>query len=71
MVEVDQQALVNTNVVCIRMKSRKQTSTRKCSERAVWMLNRLLIRRKRDDSAGDVPSPVMRASGAARKTVTK
>ena len=53
------------------MKTRNQTSTRKCSERAVWMLNTLLIRLKRVDSAGDMPRPVTRASGAATKTVMK
>ena len=53
------------------MKNRNQTSTRKCSERAVWMLSTLLIRLKRVDSAGDMPSPVMSASGAATKTVMK
>ncbi len=53
------------------MKTRNQTSTRKCSERAVWMLKILLIRLKRVDSAGDMPSPVMSASGAATKTVMK
>ena len=39
------------------MKTRNQTSTRKCSERAVWMLNTVLIRLKRVDSAGDMPEP--------------
>ena len=53
------------------MKTRNQTSTRKCSERAVWMLSTLLMRLKRVDSAGDMPSPVMSASGAATNTVTK
>ena len=53
------------------MKTRNQTSTRKCSERAAWMLSTLLTRRKRVDSAGDMPSPVTRASGAAMNTVTK
>ena len=62
---------MNTNVTCITMKTRNQTSTRKCSERAVWMLNSLLIRLKRVDSAGDMPRPVISASGAATKTVTK
>ena len=62
---------MNTNVTCITMKTRNQTSTRKCSERAVWMLKTVLIRLKRVDSAGDIPRPVMSASGAATKTVTK
>jgi hypothetical protein len=53
------------------MNARNQTSTRKCSERAVWMLNTLLIRLKRVDSAGDIPRPVSSASGAATKIVTK
>ena len=62
---------MNTNVTCSTMKTRNQTSTRKCSERAVWMLKTLLIRLKRVDSAGDMPSPVISASGAATNTVTK
>ncbi len=62
---------MNTSVTWITMKSKNQTSTRKCSERAVWMLSILLIRLKRVDSAGDMPSPVIRASGAATKTVMK
>ena len=53
------------------MNSTNQTNTRKCSERAVWMLSSLLIRLKRVDSAGDMPSPVMSASGAATKIVMK
>ena len=39
------------------MKNRNQTSTRKCSDRAVWMLSTWLIRLKRVDSAGDMPEP--------------
>ena len=62
---------MNTKVTCITMKTRNQTSTRKCSERAVWMLKTVLIRLKRVDSAGDMPRPVMSASGAATKTVMK
>src|SRR6185312_13478267 len=53
------------------MKNRNQHSTRKCSERAVWMLSNLLTRLNRVDSAGDMPSPVIKASGAATKTVRK
>ena len=53
------------------MKNRNQTNTRKCSERAVWMLSTELIRLNRVDSAGDMPSPVISASGAATNTVTK
>ena len=53
------------------MNNRNQTSTRKCSDRAVWMLSTVLIRLNRVDSAGDMPSPVMSASGAATKTVMK
>jgi len=53
------------------MKTRNQTSTRKCSERAVWMLSTLLTRVKRVDKAGDMPSPVSTASGAATNTVTQ
>jgi len=62
---------VNTKVTWSTMKTRNQASTRKCSERAVWMLKILLIRLKRVESAGDMPSPVMSASGAATKTVMK
>ena len=63
---------MNTNVTWITMKIRNQTSTRKCSERAVWMLKTLLIRLKRVDSAGDMPEAGdQSASGAAMKTVTK
>jgi len=53
------------------MNSRNQTSTRKCSERAVWMLNTVLIRRYRVDNAGDIPRPMMNAIGAAMKIVMK
>ena len=53
------------------MNIKNQTSTRKCSERAVWMLKIVLTRLNRVDSAGDMPSPVIRASGAAMKTVMK
>ncbi len=35
------------------------------------MLSTRLIRVNRVDSAGDMPSPVSSASGAAMKTVTK
>ena len=63
--------VVNTSVTCITMNTRNQTSTRKCRDRAVWMLSTLLIRLKRVDSAGDMPSPVMSASGAATKIVMK
>ncbi len=45
--------------------------TRKCGERAVWMLSTELIRLNRVDSAGDIPRPVMIANGPAMKTVTK
>ena len=63
--------VVNTKVTWTTMKITNQTSTRKCSERAIWMLKILLTRLNRVDSAGDMPSPVMRASGAATNTVTK
>ena len=53
------------------MNSRNQTNTKKCSERAVWMLSTELIRRNRVDRAGDMPSPVIKASGAATNTVRK
>jgi hypothetical protein len=63
--------VLTTRVTWITMKTRNQQSTRKCSERAVWMLKIVLTRVKRADSAGDMPRPVMRASGAATKTVMK
>ena len=63
--------VVNTSATCITMKNKNQTSTRKCRDRAVWMLSARLIRLKRVDSAGDMPSPVMSAAGAAMKIVTK
>jgi len=43
--------------------------TRKCNDRAVWMLSTVLIRLKRVDNAGDMPSPVSTARGAATNTV--
>jgi hypothetical protein len=64
-------SVAKTIVTWVTMKNRKYTSTRKCSDRAAWMLNRLLITVRRIDSAGDIPSPVMTASGAAMKTVVK
>lgn len=63
--------IVNTSVVWMRMNTRNQQSTRKCRDRATWMLNGLLIRLNRVESAGDIPSPVISASGAATNTVTK
>ena len=63
--------VVNTKKTWITMKTRNQASTRKCSERAVWMLKIVLTRLKRVERAGDIPSPVIRASGAATKTVMK
>jgi hypothetical protein len=53
------------------MKKMKYSKTRKCNERACWMLNRLLITVRRIDSAGDIPRPVITAAGAAMKTVVK
>ena len=53
------------------MNIRNQTNTKKCTDRAVWMLSTELIRRNRVDSAGDMPSPVISASGAATNTVRK
>lgn len=64
-------SVANTIVTWIRMKNRKYTNTRKCSERATWMLRRLLIIVRRCDSAGDIPNPVISAAGAAMNTVTK
>ena len=58
-------------MVWMRMNTRNQHSTRKCSDRATWMLSGLLIRLNRVESAGDIPRPVIRASGAATKTVMK
>ncbi len=63
--------VVNTSVTWITMKNRNQHSTRKCIERAAWMLRTLLTRRNRVDSAGDMPRPVTSASGAAMKIVMK
>jgi hypothetical protein len=63
--------VVNTSATWMTMNSRNQTSTRKCSERAVWMLNTVLIRRYRVDNAGDIPRPMMNAIGAAMKIVMK
>ena len=63
--------MVSTRVTCITMKNRNQQSTRKCSDRATWMLKTELTFRKRVDRAGDIPNPVISASGAATKTVTK
>jgi len=39
------------------MKIRNHTSTRKCSDRAVWMLKIRLIPLKRVERAGDIPRP--------------
>jgi hypothetical protein len=40
---------VTTRVTWVTMKVRNQASTRKCRERAAWMLNIVLTRRKRAD----------------------
>ena len=53
------------------MKIKNQINTRKWRDRAVWMLSTRLSRLKRVDSAGDIPSPVMSAAGAAMKMVMK
>ena len=63
--------VVNTIVTCMAMKTRNQTITRKCRDRANWMESTLLMRRNRVDSAGDIPSPLTSANGAATNTVTK
>src|SRR5665213_4070102 len=55
----------------MRMKKRMHARTKKCSDRAVWMLKTVLILLKRVESAGDIPKPVISASGAATKTVMK
>ena len=62
---------MNTNATWMVMKNRNQHRTRKCSERATWMLNSLLTGLNRVDKAGDMPSPVRNASGAAMKMVMK
>src|SRR5689334_4915534 len=63
--------VAKTNVTCMTMKNRNQHRTRKCSDRAVWIDSRLLTRLKRVESAGDMPRPVISASGAAMNTVRK
>src|SRR3954454_3906732 len=63
--------VVKTNAVCMRMNNRNQHKTRKCSDRATWILSSLLSRRKLVESAGDMPRPVSIAAGAAMKIVTK
>jgi hypothetical protein len=63
--------VVNTSVVWMRMNTRNQHSTRKWSDRATWMLSGLLILSNRVERAGDIPRPVISASGAATNTVTK
>lgn len=49
------------------MKNRNETSTRKCSDQAVWMLSFRLIDLNRVDVAVDMPRPVMSASPGAMK----
>jgi hypothetical protein len=63
--------VLNTKVTCITMNIKNQASTKKWRERATWMLKIRLTRLKRVDRAGDMPSPVINARGAATKTVTK
>lgn len=63
--------VMNTSATCMTMNSRNHTSTKKCNERATWMLSTLLTRVNRVDKAGDIPSPVSSASGAAMNTVKK
>jgi len=63
--------VVKTRVTWTMMKNRSHVMTRKCSERAVWMLRTELTRRKRVDRAGDPPSPVMTARGPATNTLMK
>ena len=62
---------MNTSATWVTMNTTNQTNTRKWSERAVWMLSTRLTRLNRVDNAGDMPSPVTKASGAATKIVTK
>jgi len=63
--------VAKTSVTWMTMKMRNQTNTKKCSDRAVWMLSTLLSRLNRVDNAGDIPSPASSASGAAMNTVMK
>jgi hypothetical protein len=63
--------VVSTNVTCIQMNSRNQHITRKCSDLATWMLSGVLTNRSLVESAGESPRPVIRAPGAAIKTVKK
>src|SRR5664280_51767 len=58
--------VVNTRVTWITMNSRNQTRTRKCSERAAWMLSTLLIRLNRVDNAGDIPMGGLQQPAADR-----
>ena len=53
------------------MKNKNQIRTRKCSDRATWMDSTRLTGLIRVDRAGDIPSPVISASGAATNTVMK
>ena len=63
--------VVNTKVTWMTMKNKNQHKTRKCSDRAAWMDSTRLTGLIRVDSAGDIPSPVISASGAATNTVMK
>ena len=60
---------MNTSATWLTMNTRNQIITRKCSDRAVWMLSTRLMRVNRVDRAGDMPRPVRTASGAATNTV--
>jgi hypothetical protein len=53
------------------MNTTNQHRTRKCRVLAIWMLKIELTHRNFVESAGDIPSPVMSASGAATNTVRK
>jgi hypothetical protein len=53
------------------MKTTNQAITRKWSERATWIDSTRLTALTRVDRAGDMPSPVISAKGAATNTVTK
>jgi hypothetical protein len=68
---LERRPVVNTKAMCVTMKNRNQMNTMKWSDRAVWMLKRRLIRLNRVDNAGDMPSPVRSAAGAAMKMVKK
>src|SRR5690625_6928023 len=60
--------VTSTMLTCNTMNTTNQTITRAWIERASWMLKYLLNLPNRVDSVGDIPSPVIIASGAATNT---